>query len=371
MTLAAADRKKLAPLLEQLGAAVEDLLLTGLTAASEATRRVLNVTFQEAARMRLLRLAGTLRAANEELGRYTRNEAEFSRKRLSFFLNRSWMLARGLGKALAANDDRQFDRLLWTPADKPVAKLELVTLGVAKKVAGSSFCAFEFRMRTVADAGDIPKGRRLSWSCVFALKPGAQIPPEGYLHLPQKQKFKPADMLGGKVIEVSQAAVALDDFGGGRISLTDASTVAFGRAFDGWKDLAKWDPAAALKRLRDHVPSPLDLEVETQEEVVLTDWSAGEEQESDRDGRTVHPVIGDGLTFDAVVSQGAEGAALRAALTKLRKRKQPPPLFGLLHYEMCRFVLQPLAVFGKDGPEQLMLSDESIDRAALLRALKF
>ena len=32
---------------------------------------------------------------------------------------------------------------------------------------------------------------------------------------------------------------------------------------------------------------------------------------------------------------------------------------------------EELGVFGKDGPEQLMLSSEKVNRAALLRALKF
>ena len=69
MTLAAKDRKALLPKLDRLVGAIEDLLLSGLTTASESTRKALGVTFQEASRMRLLRLGGTLRVANEELGR--------------------------------------------------------------------------------------------------------------------------------------------------------------------------------------------------------------------------------------------------------------------------------------------------------------
>ena len=43
MTLAEADRKKLLPLLGELAGAVEGLLLSGLTTASEATRQLLTV----------------------------------------------------------------------------------------------------------------------------------------------------------------------------------------------------------------------------------------------------------------------------------------------------------------------------------------
>ena len=51
-----AERPKLGSLLAQLGAAVEELLLSGLTTASDATRQTLAATMQEAARFRLLRV---------------------------------------------------------------------------------------------------------------------------------------------------------------------------------------------------------------------------------------------------------------------------------------------------------------------------
>src|SRR2546429_4414470 len=115
MNLPSAGRAKLESLLHQLGKAVEELLLTGLTTASDTTRQTLNVAFQEASRLKLLRLGSTLRVANEELGRFTRNDADFSPTRFSFFLNRAWMLAKGLARALKAGDDAGFDQLNWTP----------------------------------------------------------------------------------------------------------------------------------------------------------------------------------------------------------------------------------------------------------------
>src|SRR5436305_13560288 len=115
MRLAQADARKLAPLLDELARAVEDLLLSGLTTASEATRRRLEVSFQEASRMRLLRLGSTLRQANEELGKFVAQKEGFSRRRLCFFLNRAWLLTHGLARALREADEKEFDRLLRTP----------------------------------------------------------------------------------------------------------------------------------------------------------------------------------------------------------------------------------------------------------------
>jgi hypothetical protein len=365
------DRRKLLPMLDKLAESVEELLLSGLTTASEATRQALGVSFQEASRLGLLRLGSTLRAANEELGRFTRDETEFSRKRLSFFLNRAWLLSHGLSRALRENAESEFDRLLWTPASNPIERLEVVTLGVVKRVSARTFCAFEFRLRTVSLAGDMPEGHRLIWSCVFPLKACNEIPAEGFLHLPQKQKFDAALFLEGKSIVIERAAVALDGFGGGRVSLGDASTVTAGEPFTDWQRFQSWDAGAALERIREHKPGPLDLEVEMQEEVVLDDWQIGQPAQRAEQQQVVFPIVHGNTTFDAVVAQGPEGKALHTALQALRTKKARPPLFGLLHYEMCRLVLQPLATLGKNGPEQLMLSAEKIDRAALVKALKF
>src|SRR2546423_1530468 len=100
----ASDRPKLTMVLDQLSASVEELLFSGLTTASEPTRQTLNVAMQEAARFKLLRLGSTLRVAVEELGRFTRQDPAFSRRRLTFFLSRGWLLSRGLAHALATAD---------------------------------------------------------------------------------------------------------------------------------------------------------------------------------------------------------------------------------------------------------------------------
>jgi hypothetical protein len=374
-SLADKQTQKLLPLLEQLAGAVEELLLTGLTTASEATRQTLGLAMQEASRMQLLRLASSLRIANEELGRFTRNAADFSRKRLMFFLNRAWLLARGLARAIREGDQGLYDHLLWTPPNQPVARLEVVTLGVGKKVAGGAFVAFDFRLRTTAVAKlsscELPAGQRLAWSCVFPIKQGVELPPEGFLHLPQKQKFNASVFLDRKVLVLDNIAVAVDDFGGGRISLKDDSRVHAGDAFTDWGRFATWQPQPALDRLARHETSPFDLEVEMQEEIVLTDWQIGEPTVREETGQAIYPVTAGRATLDAVVSPGIEGEALAAALKELRKKKTRPPLAGLLHYELCRLVLQPLAVVEESGPNYLIISDKSIDRSQLLKALKF
>src|SRR5207237_912892 len=100
-------------------------------------------------------------------------------------------------------------------------------------------------------------------------------------------------------------------------------------------------------------------------------WQVGEPREREGESQLVYPFSAGSTTFDGVVSQRMEGKVLRKRLEEYRPKKHRPPLFGLLHYERCRLVLQPLAIFGEKGPEHLMISNENVDRAALLKTLKF
>ena len=370
MSLSAADQKKLLPLLEDLAKAVEELLLTGLTTASETTRQTLEVAFREASRMRMVRLSSSLRVAIEQIGRFTANSQTFSKQRLSFFLNRSWLLAHGMTHAIRQQNQAELERLLWTPADQPVERLEVVTIGVVKRLVPGAFCLFEFRLRTL-EAGVVPAGQRLTWSCVFPLKPGVDIPPEGFLQLPQKQKFKAAAFLEGSTIEITNAALSLDDYGGGRISLTDNSQVATGLRFSDYSPFQNWDISSAISRIIAHQPSPLDLEVEMQEEVYLPQWQLGPEVDRRRDDQTVYQVTTGPVTLDAVISKGKEGEALLKNWKALSKKKTQDPLFGLLHYELGRLVLQPLTLFEASDIKHLLISYDKVDRAALLKSLKF
>jgi len=367
MSFAPADKLPLIRQLTDLSGAVEEMLLTGLTAASETTRQTLEVTFREASRLRLLRLASTLRGANEEIGRFVSRQGEFSGKRLSFFLNRAWLLAQGLLQALQTGDEAALARLMWVQPARPIERLELVTLGVTKKVAQGSFCAFEFRLREVS--GVHPS--RLTWSCVFPLKPGNEIPAEGFLQLPQKQKFKTTVFLEGKTLTVTNVMVADDGFGGGRVTLTETSTVTPGNPFTGWSQFHVWTPEPLKKRLREHQPGPFDLEVELQDEIVLQDWSIQSPQAAVREGQITYPITSGALCFDAVVSAADDGAALRKALDELKKLKTRPPLFGLLHFERARFILQPLSTLIETGPGLLTISTDAINNKALLKTLKF
>ena len=172
-----AEQKQLLSLLDELSRGVEELLLAGLTTASKSTVERIDVSFKEASRMKLLRLGSTLRIANEEISRFTAGSAQFSSRRLAFFLGRAWLLATSMRRAISEGDSAALDKLMSTPATQPVANLKVVTLGVAKRVVPGSFASFDFRLRadrSVEPAGG-SGGSAMVWSCVFphAQRPGA------------------------------------------------------------------------------------------------------------------------------------------------------------------------------------------------------
>jgi hypothetical protein len=212
----------------------------------------------------------------------------------------------------------------------------------------------------------------LIWSVVFPIKPGSEIPPEGFLYLSYKQKFETRIFCDKKTIVFHDTTYLADDACSGRLVLGEQSSVSLGKPFSGWARFLDWSPAPAAERLKRHTAGPLDLDTELQEEVILRDYEIGPPAEGDEPGQTVYPVKSALLALHAVVGPPAEGKALAKGLEDLRKKKKDrPPLFGLMHYERCRLVLQPLTAFHDAGPDYITISKEIVNKAALLKALSF
>jgi hypothetical protein len=370
--VAIAEKPKLTALLDELCSAVEELLLAGLTTASKATVERFDVTFKEASRMRLLRLGSTLRIANEEISRFTANSKQFSARRMAFFLGRAWLLATGMRRAIEADDSAALDKLLATPATQPVESLRVVTLGISKRVVPGAFAGFDFRLRAVDAVGPVQAGEAIVWSCVFPLRKDLDLPAEAFLHLPQKQKFKPSMLLEKKVVSITKCAVSRQPNSAARLTLSDASEVKAGEAFADWQSFWKWAPGEASERLDKYRPTPLDLEIELQEEVFVDQWQAAGEKKDSDEGYDLLPLDVGHLPLEARLDRGPSGVPLNAVMTKLAAaKKKRPPLFGVMHYESCRLLFQPLTALGPEGPEYLTVSKDKISQAELVKAMKF
>ena len=363
MSFPPANATQIRAMLLRVREATEDILATGMRAASESTCTTFGQAFHEASGMRLLRLGSTLRAANEEVRKYIGEDSRFSAARLSFFLNRSWMLASGMLQALDAKDGDAWQRLDWRPPARKIASLSLAVLGVGVRNSPGSFCAFEFRCRVLA--GDLEEGSDVTWSCVYPLKPGSDISPSALLHLKQKQGYKPRELLEGKIAKIANAVVTGSLEKGFRMSLTPDSAVESGKEVADWLAFANWQPERLAATLEAWQPDPFDLPVEQQQTVCLTDWSrAGKEGELRE--QFIH--------FKIKVRELVCEAQLPANDAKWRKRflavKEGEPLIATAHFDRCTLLVQPLAVLREDkAPDYLSINQEAKGAAELLKAL--
>ena len=360
--------KQLLHLLNVLCHSVEDILLTGMKTANKTTTDKLQMAFREASQMRLLRLGSTLKVAVEEIHRFKTNDASFSSKRLNFFLNRAWMISHGLKQALEKKDEKQWQTLTSTESGKAIKRLEVVTIGVSKRVIKGVFCAFEFRLRSIGNQNDIPHGTALIWSAVFPLKKGTDIEPEAFLHLEQKHTFRPIDLLGDKTYWFDHVML-MGEQAPFRLTLTEQSKVTENSVFDDWKSFIKWDQVQAHQRLVQHEPNPFELDVELQEDIFLRDWTLGGYKTNKIDHYRYYQISMGDLDFHAQVAE--DDKTTQKALAALKKQKDKPPLYGLLHYEACQLILQPLSLIQDAKPKQLCLSDKKRGAASLLRSMKF
>lgn len=347
------DPKGALALVEELARAVEDLVRTGLTSATESTRAKLDASFKEASRRKLLRLGASLRYVNEEVNRFLSDDGTFSIRRFSLFLHRSWLQARGMAKGIRENDGRLLASLLLSGggAPRPAPSLEVVTLGVLKRTVVNVH-TFDFKLRIVGAKDPDLVGRSLTYSLVFARKQGAAaaLPAEAYLQLPQPQKFQPRVFCLGKTVKISDAAVMLDERGAGRLALSPKSTVTEGAGVSTWAPLFQFDPEAALARVQRHTPGPLDLAVEMQEEVIVAGAKMNDQPIKSGDGRRVFALsLPTGLVLDAVIPDVPDGEELFKRLRDGLRSSSRPLLYGLVYYEFGRTMLLPLSLLRADA----------------------
>ena len=356
------DPKGALALVEELSRAVEDLVRTGLTSATESTRAKLDASFKEASRRKLLRLGASLRYVNEEVGRFLAHDEAFSIRRFSLFLHRSWLQARGMAKGLRDKDDRLVASLVASGggAPRPVQSIEVVTVGVFKRTIVNVY-TFDFKLRVVGAKDADLVGRSLTYSLVFPRKtdgPARDLPAEANLQLPQPQKFAPRVFCQGKTVKVTDAAVILDERGG-RLVLGPKSTVVEGGPYTDWDPLFRFDPGLALGRVLRHRPGPLDLAAETMEEVVVAEPVLSAEPLRTSEGRRVFALSGaGGLVLDAVIPDNPYDRDGEETLKRLReglRRSKSPLLYGLAYYEYGRTVFLPVSLLhagaGDAAPE--------------------
>lgn len=360
----------------QVATAIEELLLSGATTASEATQRTLGMAFEQAAQVGLLRLGASLRIVLEELKRLNSDPERFSTSRLAFFIDRCWLLAKGTLKALQEDDQQALVRLT-APTQTIAAKgLKLATAGVLKRHVPGAFSAFEFRLRllqptALADGTQLQAGAALQWSFVVPAKAGHDFPAEAFLSMRQKQGFSPSDLLAKKVISIDHCHLSAGQ--PMRINLGPESklTQLKDEPPVDWRQLVVWQPERWLQRLREHRPDPLEMPIELSEDLVLSDWRLqGDFQASQLPGRELSErsvtLIALNMRWRLGIARGEK--KLEQALRKAAKADPQPALYANAHVELGEAVLTPLALLA-DEPAYITIAKPDYDRAAMVRLL--
>lgn len=311
---------------------IEELVLNGLSGASQATLERLEQAFQETARAGHLRLGLCLRAAGEEMAAFLKAEDEFSARRLYASLVRAWWLARRPVPAAAA--------------PQLYGQLEVVAVGVSPRLVSGGLVAFDWRLRRLDD------GRALLWSCLVPHRWPGDVPLEVMLAVPQKQGFAPASLLERRRLHFQNCTVAA-----GRLSLGPDSKLRLGEPFQAWSELIGWDKAGWRSQLQAYRPGPSDSELELQAEICLTRYQLHEDR-----------VEADGVSFSLVIPRGPSGQRLRSLYPHLQACD---PLLGLIHFHRGRLHLQPISQWTERGPRFLTVDESQVDRKLALKAFSF
>jgi len=371
-TLSKEQGKALKVVLNQVSRLIEQLIETGMSTASRHTAEQFGQAFKQLSSMRLIRLGSNVRFINQEVERYLSQDESFSPRRLTFFINRSWLMCQGLLDAIDRSDEALWKTLSFNSATETLDQLNVVALGVSKKLVPGVFAAFEFRLRTVDPNHDLAS-KSLVFSLVFPLRPEQTIHPEAFMEFDQKQKYRPKIFLT-HAIQLSSVALSYETENRVRVSLQPDSKVEGLYPIEKLSDLeqlAQWDSELGGQQLANYQPTPFDLEIDLQTEILLKDWTMGDiRHDAGFPDKYVIDMSAAGVDYIALVSTSEEGSALLHALKELAKLLSRPPLFALMHYELAKRVLQPLSILKNNKPEHLMLGQDKTDYQTLLKQLQ-
>lgn len=190
-------------LLQTIEETISSLAYTGLTTISESTFQRLATCINECSNHQFYRLASAIRVASNELKKSLSGLSKtIDNSKYAFFLNQSWLLAKGLQKALEDNKSL-LERYSGRKSQKEtIPAIEVVPIGIEQGVIDSRWLSFRIHFKVMK----APKKKRINneiitWAHMFDLtgRSAAKVhilSPEKYLtmHL-KKRKIALADFI--------------------------------------------------------------------------------------------------------------------------------------------------------------------------------
>ncbi|MFW9995905.1 MAG: hypothetical protein ACFFD4_27950 [Candidatus Odinarchaeota archaeon] len=158
-------------LLKQIEKTVEDITYTGLTTVSETTFQRLAAVINECSSKKYFRLASTLRVATSELKKAVTVTSSNGHSKYAFFLNQSWLLSKGLMKAIEDGDKLLYEKYSGAVLDKKtISTLEIVPIGLEKGLIDNQWLKFTFHFKVISSDEKELENSILCWNQMFDTK---------------------------------------------------------------------------------------------------------------------------------------------------------------------------------------------------------
>ncbi|MFQ5978624.1 MAG: hypothetical protein ACE5OZ_10900 [Candidatus Heimdallarchaeota archaeon] len=254
-----------ARLLQTIEQTISSLAYTGLTTISESTFQRLTTCINECSNNQFFRLASAIRVASNELKKSVNGSSKtIDNSKYAFFLNQSWLLAKGLQKALDDKDEFLLERYSGRKSQEDrIPALEVVPIGIEQGLIDRRWLSFRIHFKVM----EAPKKKRISneiitWAHMFDLrgKSAATISvhsPEKYLNMYlKKRKISLADFI--QPIKRIRLKNWVFNPGAMSISIKDKSKVKFLEEVTITKDLPIFRSSMFLSRLKSLDITPLD-----------------------------------------------------------------------------------------------------------------
>ncbi|MHA2500653.1 MAG: hypothetical protein ACXAEL_13885 [Candidatus Hodarchaeales archaeon] len=157
-------------LLRTIAETIESLAYTGLTTVSESTFQRLSTIINECSTNQFFRLASTLRITTSELKKsMNQSSRSIDYSKYAFFLNQSWLLTKGLQKAITEKNKGLVEKYSGAKLQKEtISLLEVIPISIEKGLVDKRWLSFKIHFKVLsASQGDLFEKKIVTWTHMF------------------------------------------------------------------------------------------------------------------------------------------------------------------------------------------------------------
>lgn len=334
-------------LLRTIEETIESLAYTGLTTVSESTFQRLSTIINECSTNQFYRLASTLRITTSELKKsINQSSRSIDYSKYAFFLNQSWLLTKGLQKAITEKNNGLVEKYSGTKLQKEtIPLLEVIPISIEKGLVDKRWLSFKIHFKVLsAPQSEIIEKKIITWTHMFDTGGKSAFAAESYLLVKLKKlKASLADFISPprkirlKNWDYSPSSSSL--------SLGEKTGVTFGTPKEAsWtKDLPIFQVSQFLNYLQHLNVTPLDHAYTVTHNIGFPSVQIKDYKLTKK--RLTCSFEYDSLTFQIALDNNQSYGTLIENLSKsVSRSKKIPYLYGLLIVEASTLNFIPLTM---------------------------